>query len=179
MRNAACPRDLTRPRSASIRAAALAFIGSPRSACSVSWSGGTACFAMASWIEPLFAIGSGPMARGFELKGTFRVPDAPANNPAAIDVETDIEGEAGPFHRPHQFGVRRCKLSPGQFDPGDARPRLTPSTTPPVKPGAGSGWALRPAALAFDRPGGASACGVPQPRHRRQGSRSIVRIEHR
>ena len=46
-------------------------------------------------------------ARGVELNGTFRVLDAPAGDAAAIDVENDIEGEAGPFHRPHQFGVRR------------------------------------------------------------------------
>jgi len=54
--------------------------------------------------------------------------DAPADHAAAEDVEDDIEVEAGPFHRPHQFGVQRFKLSPGQFDPGRAGSRLTPTT---------------------------------------------------
>src|SRR3954465_8499331 len=36
------------PRSASSSAVALAFIGAPRSACSVSWPYGTWCFAIAS-----------------------------------------------------------------------------------------------------------------------------------
>ena len=44
--------DLTTPRSARISAVALAFTGVPKghivAACNVSWSGGTACLAMAS-----------------------------------------------------------------------------------------------------------------------------------
>src|SRR3954468_16157562 len=40
--------DLVTPRSASIRAVALAFIGPPRSAWRVSWPGGTACFSRVS-----------------------------------------------------------------------------------------------------------------------------------
>src|SRR5271168_2272787 len=36
------------PRSASSSAVALAFIGAPRSACSVSWPYGTRCFAIAA-----------------------------------------------------------------------------------------------------------------------------------
>jgi hypothetical protein len=36
------------PRSASSRAVAFAFIGPPRSACSVGWPGGTLCSVMAS-----------------------------------------------------------------------------------------------------------------------------------
>ena len=39
-----------------------------------------------------------------ELGGAFRVLDAPANHPAAEDVEDDIEVEVGLFHRPHQLG---------------------------------------------------------------------------
>ncbi len=38
-----------------------------------------------------------------ELGGAFRVLDAPANHPAAEDVEDDIEIEVGPFHGAHQF----------------------------------------------------------------------------
>src|SRR4029079_11886677 len=40
--------DLVTPRSASRKAVALAFIGPPRSACSVSCPGGTACLANVS-----------------------------------------------------------------------------------------------------------------------------------
>jgi len=70
--------------------------------------------------------------------------------------------ETGPFHRSHQLGVRRFKLSPGQFDPGNAGPRLTPRTRPDL--------ALRPAVRAFDKPGDGAGGGVPQPPHGRRGS---------
>src|SRR6185369_3538599 len=40
--------DLVTPRSASRKAVGLAFIGPPRSACSVSWPGGTSCLTKAS-----------------------------------------------------------------------------------------------------------------------------------
>src|SRR5487761_1997744 len=40
--------DLVTPRSASISAVDLAFIGPPRSACRVSWPGGTLCLVMVS-----------------------------------------------------------------------------------------------------------------------------------
>ena len=39
----------------------------------------------------------------FELNGTFRMLDAPADHTAAEDVENDIKVEIGPFDRPHQF----------------------------------------------------------------------------
>src|SRR5689334_15009091 len=42
------PCDLVTPRSASRKAVALAFMGPPRSACSVSCPGGTACLANVS-----------------------------------------------------------------------------------------------------------------------------------
>ena len=95
----------------------------------------------------------GALEQGLELAGTFGVFDPPARDAAAIDVEDDIEIEVRPFHRPHQLGVRRFKLSPGQFDPGRARPRLTPRTRP--------GWAPRPAVRASDRPDDDAGGGVP------------------
>ena len=81
---------------------------------------------------------------------------------AATDVEDDVKMETGPFHRSHQLGVRRYKLSPGQFDPGNAGPRLTPGTRPD--------WALRPAVRAFGRLDGGAGGVVPQPPHGRRGS---------
>ena len=39
----------------------------------------------------------------FELDGTFRMLDAPADDSAAEGVEDDIEIEVRPFHRPHEF----------------------------------------------------------------------------
>jgi len=87
-----------------------------------------------------------------ELAGTFGVLDAPADNAAATDVEDDIEIEVGPLHWSHQLGVRRFKLSPGQFDPGDAGPRLTPRTRPD--------WAPRPAIRVSDRRDGDAGDGA-------------------
>ena len=81
---------------------------------------------------------------------------------SAACAEPDVEIETGPFHRSHQLGVRRFKLSPGQFDPGIAGPRLTPRTRPDR--------GLRPAVRAFDKPDGGAADVVLRPRHGRQGS---------
>jgi len=111
--------------------------------------------------------GHGVGKQGFELGRTFYVLDTPFNDAlsdktAATDVKDDVKMETGPFHRSHQLGVRRFKLSPGQFDPGNAGPRLTPRTRPD--------WALRPAVRAFDKPDDGAGGGVPQPRHGRRGS---------
>src|SRR3954466_1048522 len=80
--------DLVTPRSASIRAVALAFMGPPRSAWRVSWPGGTACFSRVSSNSALNRVGIG---------------DAPADDPAAEDVENDVQIEVGPFRRSHQL----------------------------------------------------------------------------
>src|SRR4051794_31291614 len=80
--------DLVTPRSASIRAVALAFIGPPRSAWRVSWPGGTACLARVSSNSALNRVGIG---------------DAPADGPAAEDVEDDVQVEIAPFGGSHQL----------------------------------------------------------------------------
>ena len=80
------------PRSASSRAVALAFIGPPRSACKVSWPGGTLCLAMAS------------SNSGLNSSGALRIGDTPADHAAAEDVEDDVEIEVTPFGWPHQLG---------------------------------------------------------------------------
>lgn len=46
----------------------------------------------------------GVLEECFELNGTFRMLDAPADDAAADDVEDDVEIEVRPFDRPHQFG---------------------------------------------------------------------------
>ena len=46
----------------------------------------------------------GTLEQRLELDGTFRMLDPPADHAAAIDVEDDVEMEAGPFDRPHQLG---------------------------------------------------------------------------
>src|ERR687898_2140856 len=68
--------DLVTPRSASIRAVALAFMGPPRSAWRVNWPGGTACLAKVSSNSALNRVGIG---------------DAPADDPATEDVENDVQ----------------------------------------------------------------------------------------
>jgi hypothetical protein len=70
---------------------ALAFIGPPRSACRVSWPGATLCLTAAS------------SNKRFEQRGAFRIGDAPGDDPAAENVDDDIEIEAAPFCRPHQL----------------------------------------------------------------------------
>ena len=79
-------------------------------------------------------MGHGMKEQGFEQGCTFGVLDSPADHApsdktAAEDVENDVEIEIKPFHWPHQFGVRHFKLSPGQFDPGQAGPRVIPTCT--------------------------------------------------
>src|SRR3954463_6299791 len=76
--------DLVTPRSASIRA--VAFMGPP--AWRVSWPGGTACFSRVSSNSAWNRVGIG---------------DAPADAPAAEDVENDVEIEVGPFRRSGQL----------------------------------------------------------------------------
>src|SRR3954447_8930341 len=76
--------DLVTPRSASIRA--VAFMGPP--AWRVSWPGGTACFSRVSSNSAWNRVGIG---------------DAPADDPAAEDVENDVEIEVGPFRRSGQL----------------------------------------------------------------------------
>src|SRR3954449_6204256 len=74
--------DLVTP--ASIRA--VAFMGPP--AWRVSWPGGTACFSRVSSNSAWNRVGIG---------------DAPADDPAAEDVENDVEIEVGPFRRSGQL----------------------------------------------------------------------------
>src|SRR3954462_74240 len=76
--------DLVTPRSASIRA--VAFMGPP--AWRVSWPGGTACFSRVSSNSAWNRVGIG---------------DAPADDPAAEDVENDVKIEVGPFRRSGQL----------------------------------------------------------------------------
>src|SRR3954462_15053582 len=76
--------DLVTPRSASIRA--VAFMGPP--AWRVSWPGGTTCFSRVSSNSAWNRVGIG---------------DAPADDPAAEDVENDVEIEVGPFRRSGQL----------------------------------------------------------------------------
>ena len=105
--------------------------------------------------------GHGVGKQGFEQGCTFGVLDTPADDAAAEDVENDVKIELRPFHRPHQLAVRHFKLSPGQFDPGQARPRLTPRTRPDRAP--------RPAIRAFDKPDGGAGGVVLRPRLGRRG----------
>ena len=71
---------------------ALAFIGAPRSACRVSWPG----------VNTM--LGDGVLEQRLEQARRFRVGDIPADDPAAEDVDDDVEVEVGPFGRPHQLG---------------------------------------------------------------------------
>src|SRR5271170_6002743 len=79
------------PRSASSSAVALAFIGAPRSACSVSWPYGTRCFAIATSSNGL-------------NRAALSIGHTPADHASAEDVEDDVEIEIRPFRRPHQLG---------------------------------------------------------------------------
>src|SRR3954468_10895299 len=75
--------DLVMPRSASIKAVALAFIGPPRSAWRVSWPGGTACLARVSSKRALNRMALSASA---------------THQPTAEDVEDDVEIEVrSPF----------------------------------------------------------------------------------
>ena len=87
-------RDFTAPGSAGI-GFVFAFAGPPRSACSVSWSRGTACPATAS------------NEQGFEPAGTFCGPGAPADTAqfdktAATDTGDYLDTAEGPFRQPRQ-----------------------------------------------------------------------------
>src|SRR3954447_10352934 len=73
--------DLVTPRSASIKAVALAFIGPPRSAWRVSWPGGTVCLARVSSNSALNRV-------ALSASATHQ-PDGPA----AEDVEDDVQVE--------------------------------------------------------------------------------------
>jgi len=58
----------------------LAFIGPPRSACRVSWPGRDIMLTMAS-------------SNKVEQRGAFSVGDAPGDDPAAENIDDDIEIE--------------------------------------------------------------------------------------
>src|ERR1022692_1435764 len=48
-------------------------------------------------------LDDGVVEQGFEQRGAFRVGDAPGNDPAAENINDDIEIEVAPFRRPHQL----------------------------------------------------------------------------
>ena len=48
-------------------------------------------------------LGDGVVEQGFEQRGAFRVGDLPGDDPAAENIDDDIEIEVAPFRRPHQF----------------------------------------------------------------------------
>ena len=100
----------------------------PGNACKACMRGGATVGVQGRLVGRHLMLGHGIYEQHLEQGRTFRVLDPPADDAAAINVEDDAEMEIGPFHRPRQFGVRRFKLSPGQLDPGNAGPRLTPGT---------------------------------------------------
>src|SRR5450759_2798888 len=48
-------------------------------------------------------LDDGVVEQGFEQRGAFRVGDAPGDDPAAENIDDDIEIEVAPFRRPHQL----------------------------------------------------------------------------
>ena len=48
-------------------------------------------------------LGQSVIEKGFEQDGALSIGDAPADDPAAEDVEDDVEIEVGPLGRPHQL----------------------------------------------------------------------------
>jgi hypothetical protein len=81
--------DMVTPRSASIRAVALACMGPPRSAWRVRWPG---------------VLSESVVEQRREQGGTLGIGDALADDPAAEEVEDDVEVEVGLFRQPHQLG---------------------------------------------------------------------------
>src|SRR5450756_695380 len=45
----------------------------------------------------------GVVEQGFEQRGAFSIGDAPGDDPAAENIDDDIEMEVAPFRRPHQL----------------------------------------------------------------------------
>src|SRR5271166_339750 len=48
-------------------------------------------------------LGDGVVEQGFEQRGAFSVGDLPGDDPAAENINDDVEIEVAPFHRSHQF----------------------------------------------------------------------------
>ena len=48
-------------------------------------------------------LDDGVVEQRFEQRGAFSVGDVPADDPAAENIDDDIEIEVGPFRRPHQL----------------------------------------------------------------------------
>src|SRR5271166_5824479 len=48
-------------------------------------------------------LGDGVVEQGFEQGGAFSVGDLPGDDPAAENINDDVEIEVAPFHRSHQF----------------------------------------------------------------------------
>jgi len=63
------------------------FIGPPRSACRVSWPG-------------RHMLDDGVVEQGLEQRGAFSIGDAPGDDPAAENIDDDIEIEVAPFRGP-------------------------------------------------------------------------------
>jgi hypothetical protein len=49
-------------------------------------------------------FGDGVLEQRPKQRGAFRIGDAPADHPAAENVQDHVEIEIGPLCRPHQFG---------------------------------------------------------------------------
>src|ERR1017187_5580299 len=45
----------------------------------------------------------GVVEQGFEQRGAFSIGDAPGDDPAAENIDDDIEIEVAPFRGPHQL----------------------------------------------------------------------------
>src|ERR1019366_9343731 len=48
-------------------------------------------------------LDDGVVEQGFEQHGAFSIGDAPGDDPAAENIDDDIEMEVAPFRRPHQL----------------------------------------------------------------------------
>ena len=49
-------------------------------------------------------FGDGVLEQRPKQRGAFRIGDAPADHPAAENIQDHVEVEIGPLRRPHQFG---------------------------------------------------------------------------